>query len=420
MDKQDWYEVGNRIGDLVQSAIDSKDFKQLNETITNTINSAVDMMQKGVVYRSEKKAYQAARENAGYSVKKTETQTGVKTSKAYKGVTYIAVGYSFTVIFGIACAVCFWLRGVADVFGLFRILASLFLMLAAGFFLMGLRGNVLNARVQRQKQYLSLMGDRDTCTLEELAAGTGKTKKYVTKDLKDMIRDGMFPNGAYIDRLETCLMTSHAAYQQYQDTAKQYEQRRKAETEAEEKRRAKTGNAAELSKEVQDILSEGKEFIAHIHEANQAIKGQVISDKLDRLENVVTRIFDQVEKDPNSAPDLHKLMSYYLPTTRKLVDAYEELDAQSVAGENIQKTKSEIEASLDTINTAFENLLDSFFQDTAWDISTDISVMNTMIAQDGLTKRDFVPGERARTVAKDVIGQGQLNKTTEGKENGNE
>ena len=40
---------------------------------------------------------------------------------------------------------------------------------------------------------------------------------------------------------------------------------------------------------------------------------------------------------------------------------------------------------MDTINMAFESLLDSLFQDMAWDISSDISVMKTMMAQDGLT-----------------------------------
>ena len=79
------------------------------------------------------------------------------------------------------------------------------------------------------------------------------------------------------------------------------------------------------------------------------------------------------------------------------------MDAQPVGGQNIRKTKKEIEDSLDTINTAFENLLDSFFQDTAWDIASDISVLHTMMAQDGLMKKDFAPGERIKTVARDVL-----------------
>ena len=69
----------------------------------------------------------------------------------------------------------------------------------------------------------------------------------------------------------------------------------------------------------------------------------------------------------------------------KLLKAYEELDKQDVEGENIKTAKQEIENTLDTINTAFENLLDSFYKDTAWDVSTDISVLKTMLAQEGLT-----------------------------------
>ena len=104
----------------------------------------------------------------------------------------------------------------------------------------------------------------------------------------------------------------------------------------------------------------------------------------------MTRIFEQVADKPENAPDLRKMMSYYLPITRKLVDAYRDLDAQKLEGQNISRTKKEIRDSLDTINTAFETLLDSFFQETAWDISSDISVLRTMMAQDGLMKKDFV------------------------------
>lgn len=83
---------------------------------------------------------------------------------------------------------------------------------------------------------------------------------------------------------------------------------------------------------------------------------------------------------------MKKFMGYYLPTTLKLVRAYREFDKQPVAGENITSGKQEIERTMDTINEAFENLLDDLFQDTAWDISTDISVLKTMLAQEGLTE----------------------------------
>ena len=79
-------------------------------------------------------------------------------------------------------------------------------------------------------------------------------------------------------------------------------------------------------------------------------------------------------------------MQYYLPTTLKLLKAYREFDGQPVQGENIISSKKEIEKTLDTLNVAFEKLLDDLFQETAWDVSTDISVLHTMLAQEGLTE----------------------------------
>ena len=79
------------------------------------------------------------------------------------------------------------------------------------------------------------------------------------------------------------------------------------------------------------------------------------------------------------------MMDYYLPTTVKLLEAYQELDGQPVQGENITTSKKEIEDTLDTLNEAFERLFDSMFQETAWDVSTDISVLKTLLAQEGLS-----------------------------------
>lgn len=82
-------------------------------------------------------------------------------------------------------------------------------------------------------------------------------------------------------------------------------------------------------------------------------------------------------------------MDYYLPMTVKLLDAYEDMDRQPVQGENISASKREIEDTIDTLNVAFEKILDSIFRDTAWDVSTDISVLHTVLAQEGLTEDDF-------------------------------
>lgn len=94
-------------------------------------------------------------------------------------------------------------------------------------------------------------------------------------------------------------------------------------------------------------------------------------------------------KNPSLASDLRKFMNYYLPTTKKLLDVYCDMDKETIISANVGKTKKEIEDTIDTINQAFENLLNSFFEEKALDVSSDISVLQTMLAQEGLTKRDF-------------------------------
>ena len=114
-----------------------------------------------------------------------------------------------------------------------------------------------------------------------------------------------------------------------------------------------------------------------------------VSAKISRMELIVQRIFRRAEEHPEIIPDLKKLMDYYLPMTVKLLNAYADMDAQSIQGENIQNAKREIEQSLDTLNQAYEKLFDSVFMETALDVSSDISVLHTMLAQEGLTEDEL-------------------------------
>ena len=103
----------------------------------------------------------------------------------------------------------------------------------------------------------------------------------------------------------------------------------------------------------------------------------------------MAEIFKYIEKNPNKLSDVSKFTNHYLPITLKLVTSYKELNEQLVQGENIKTAKNEIEKSINLINTAFENLLDDMFEDVVLDISSDISVLETLFKQEGLTKNDF-------------------------------
>ena len=96
------------------------------------------------------------------------------------------------------------------------------------------------------------------------------------------------------------------------------------------------------------------------------------------------------------------MMKYYLPTTIKLLDSYEKLTEEELSGQhpdqltNIAKSKKEIEDTLDTLNLAFAKLFDNLYQDTSMDITADISVLHTLLAQEGLT------GEEIRDAMKGI------------------
>ena len=58
-------------------------------------------------------------------------------------------------------------------------------------------------------------------------------------------------------------------------------------------------------------------------------------------------------------------------------------------GAYTRRNKKEIEDTIDTMNAAFDKLFDSMFEVTSMDISSDASVMKTLLEQEGLTGHSF-------------------------------
>ena len=239
---------------------------------------------------------------------------------------------------------------------------------------------------KRFQAYRRILGTRTFCTIKELAAQTGETDNLVEKDLHKMIDKGMFREG-HLDDQATTLMVANATYEQYRETL-----RSKAERDREQQLLASVeGNkkATPLSLEAQAMLERGQAYLAKIAASNDEIPDPVVSEKLEQTETILQTIFKRAQEHPEVLPDLEQLMDYYLPLTIKLLDAYEELDGQPIQSDAIQSSKKEIEETLDTLNTAFEKLLDSIFKDITWDVSTDITVLHTVLAQEGLIDNPF-------------------------------
>ena len=232
------------------------------------------------------------------------------------------------------------------------------------------------------------MKEKLYCSIQDIASRTGRSERYIRRDLKKMMRLGMFRQ-AHLDQQETCLIASNEMYEQYKQTQKHYEESLHNEKQKAAEPRDDDAKSKAQGSEVDKVIEEGRGYIRLIRQCNDEIPGEEMSDKLDRLEMLVTRIFGQVEKEPQLAPELRKMLSFYLPTTKKLLEAYRDLDRQQIDVSNIAQTKREIEMAVDTINEAFEKFLDDLFRDKAWDIQSDISVLHTMLKQDGYLKQDF-------------------------------
>ncbi len=141
-----------------------------------------------------------------------------------------------------------------------------------------------------------------------------------------------------------------------------------------------------------ELLKAGDGYLRTIRELSAKIDSAEVRGKVDRLGGTCQRIFDYVRQNPKSADELRKFMNYYLPTLEKLVKTYELMEEQGVEGENITASKERISQMLDTMDMAFEKQLDALFGDTALDIDTDITVMDGMMAQEGLTDEGKMPG----------------------------
>lgn len=136
--------------------------------------------------------------------------------------------------------------------------------------------------------------------------------------------------------------------------------------------------------ELDKMIRDGQLAISEMKRLNDNIEDAGISANIDRMEAAARAIFEQVEADPGKLPQIRKFMDYYLPTTLKLLNAYDRMDSTGISGENIDSTKARVEGMMATIATAFEKQLDSLFGSEAMDISTDISVLETMMAREGL------------------------------------
>lgn len=215
---------------------------------------------------------------------------------------------------------------------------------------------------KRCRKYLTLIGKRKSVSIEALSKTAGIRRRKVMDDLQDMLDGGLLPTG-YLDLANDRLVLSDEGIPD-EAAAQEEESAPRAEPQDD--------NA---------ILNE-------IRQVNDAIPDPVMSEKIDRIGEITGKILDYQRQNPGKEGQLRSFLNYYLPTTLKILRAYAQLDAQGVEGENISAAKARIEGMMDKVVEGFENQLDKLFQDSAMDISSDVSVLEKMLEKDGLSGSD--------------------------------
>ena len=220
-------------------------------------------------------------------------------------------------------------------------------------------------RAGRFRGYLAMIGEKKSVAISALASATGRPKNKVCADLEDMLDAGLFPSGYLNYRGDRFVLggglEDQPESQATAPAAKAQPQPSKADRGAE--------NA---------ILDE-------IRQVNDQVANEKLSAQIDRIGVITAKILEYQKSRPEKAPQLHSFLSYYLPTTLKILRAYGQLESQQIAGENITAAMTRIEGMMDKVVEGFEKQLDQLFQGDTMDITADVDVLEQMLARDGLT-----------------------------------
>lgn len=274
-----------------------------------------------------------------------------------------------------------WVNGfMASVFGIASLnsLSSGFDgSLATMLLFTGIFGNFCYKGIAKQKQgkrmlqYYNVVEGSAQFSIARLSELVHLSPKIICKDLEDMISIGVLKNG-FIDHANGVLVL-----QNREEYLAQYQSK-----PVEAKKKKKHKNVIDVPDELVETTEH--ELLTEIRGINQQIQNKKLSAQIDHIGMITGKILEFQEVSELKDRELHSFLSYYLPTTLKLLHSYRKLESQNIEGDNISKSKLQIEEMMDKIVEGFEKQLDQLFEDNTMDIAADISVLEQMFQKDGL------------------------------------
>ena len=242
-------------------------------------------------------------------------------------------------------------------------------------------GILMRRAMQRYTAYLAIIGPNEAMEIETIAKKVGVKRKQAEQDLQKMIEKGYFGDTAYINKeLGYIFMSSRA----------DEELARAREAAMQKTREASKKEAVKQNAEAYD------QILAKIRDVNDRIPDEAMTEKINQIESITREIFRAVEQEPEKRGKIDRFMSYFLPTTLKLLESYANLERTNIAGKNISQSKKSIEIAMDTVVDGFKHQLDELYKSDAVSIETEVDVLTKMINRETVTaKQEFGLGGQA-------------------------
>ena len=313
------------------------------------------------------------------------------------GCALLAVGITFTVIFGITAVSCLGAAGLftpnaavlqallQDSFmaenaaamgsfalGAVRITGWCFAAVTAVFVWMITAGA---SRLKASKTLLRLAEAAEgfDCKKGLPLEAVDEKKARALKRVRRFIRNGWL--SAWVDEKAEKLYLTAEDYRAAQEAA------------AASKAPPQPEPAAEKTDDVPLNLETARRFAAVLQQEKQLMQDAQGREELDHMQTTTTAICDWLEAHPESLPKARRFAEYYIPTTLKLLHTYN--DVQGQQGENAETIRRDIAGILHTLNQAYDTLYDTLLSDVAMDVSSEIAALQGMLTNDGLTGGNF-------------------------------
>ena len=242
-------------------------------------------------------------------------------------------------------------------------------------------GILMRRAMQRYTAYLAIIGPNEAMEIDTIAKKVGVKRKQAEQDLQKMIEKGYFGDTAYINKeLGYIFMSSRA----------DEELARAREAAMQKTREASKKEAVKQNAEAYD------QILAKIRDVNDRIPDEAMTEKINQIESITREIFRAVEQEPEKRGKIDRFMSYFLPTTLKLLESYANLERTNIAGKNISQSKKSIEIAMDTVVDGFKHQLDELYKSDAVSIETEVDGLTKMINRETVTaKQEFGLGGQA-------------------------